>query len=279
MYEAASILADYRMQAIGGMAGAWDMWNLQMVPKLLANCGSWVGSLQRHYNALDYLQNQYCRLVYASPDSTPLPLLKSEAGLLGFKHRNWAEKICLVTRILHMHMDEENYTRDILEEQLKNGWGGLTEEVTAICKEVGLPDGCKEYLDRKEVQEAMLHHHLIDLKQEMKGLTKLDRISNNECRYMQSYMLDKSLEDSRLEFRWRTCMLDCRAWMPGKYAGARACPHCPAGRESGEVETGEHWLTCEAYSELRQGLNPELCVKDRLKYLRLVQLVRIELEK
>jgi hypothetical protein len=67
--------------------------------------------------------------------------------------------------------------------------------------------------------------------------------------------------------------------MPGKYAGARACPHCPAGRESGEVETGEHWLTCEAYSELRQGLNPELCVKDRLKYLRLVQLVRIELEK
>jgi hypothetical protein len=100
-----------------------------------------------------------------------------------------------------MHMDEENYARDILEEQLKNGWGGLTEEVTAICKEVGLPDGCKEYLDRKEVQEAMLHHHLIDLKQEMKGMTKLDRISNNECRYMQSYMLDKSLEDSRLEFR------------------------------------------------------------------------------
>ena len=29
----------------------------------------------------------------------------------------------------------------------------------------------------------------------------------------------------------------------------------------------------------KQGLNPELCVKDRLKYLRLVQLVRIELEK
>ena len=32
VYEAASILADYRMQAVGGMAGAWDMWNVQMVP-------------------------------------------------------------------------------------------------------------------------------------------------------------------------------------------------------------------------------------------------------
>ena len=134
-------------------------------------------------------------------------------------------------------------------------------------------------MHRNEVQDAILHHHLIGLKKEMQGLNKLDRISNKDCRYMQSYMLEKSLGDSRLEFRWKTGMLDCRAWMPGKYAGARACPHCPAGRESGEVETGEHWLTCEAYSELRQGLNPELCVKDRLKYLRLVQLVRIELEK
>jgi hypothetical protein len=279
MYEAASILADYRMQAVGGMAGAWDMWNLQMVPKLLANCGSWVGSRQSHYNTLDDLQHQYYRLVYACPDSTPLPALRAEAGLLGFKHRVWTEKICLVTRILHMHKDEENYARDILEEEMKNDWGGLTEEVRTICREVGLPNGCKEYLDRKEVQDAILHHHLIGLKQEMQGLSKLDRISRKECRYMQSYMLEKSLEDSRLQFRWRTCMLDCRAWMPGKYGGARACPHCPAGRESGEAETGEHWLTCEAYRELRQGIDPELCDKDRLKYLQLVQLVRFELEK
>ena len=91
-------------------------------------------------------------------------------------------------------------------------------------------------------------------------------------------MLEKSREDSRLDFRWRTCKLDCRAWMPGKYAGARACPHCPAGSESQEAETGEHWLT-KAYSELRQGINPELCSKDILKYLWQIQLVRLELEK
>ena len=72
MYEAASILTDFRMQAVGGMAGAWDMWELQMIPKLLANCGSWVGSQQQHYNTLDDLQNLYCRLVYSCPDSTPL---------------------------------------------------------------------------------------------------------------------------------------------------------------------------------------------------------------
>ena len=56
-YEAAAILADYRMQAIAGMAGAWDIWEKMLVPKLLANCDSWVGSLQKHYNSLDSLQN------------------------------------------------------------------------------------------------------------------------------------------------------------------------------------------------------------------------------
>ena len=105
-------------------------------------------------------------MVYACPDSTPLPALRAEAVLLplGFKHRVWTEKICLVTRILHMHKDEENYARDILEEEMKNDWGGLTEEVRTICREVGLPNECKEYLDRKEVQDAILHHNLIGLK-------------------------------------------------------------------------------------------------------------------
>ena len=28
MYEAAAILTDFRMQAVGSMAGAWDMWEM-----------------------------------------------------------------------------------------------------------------------------------------------------------------------------------------------------------------------------------------------------------
>ena len=70
-------------------------------------------------------------------------------------------------------------------------------------------------MHRKEGQNAILHHNLTGLKQEMQGLSKLNRISNKECRYMQSYRLEKSLQDSRLEFRWRYFLQDCRAWMPG----------------------------------------------------------------
>ena len=279
MYEAAAILSDFRMQAVGGMAGAWDMWEMQMIPKLLANCGSWVGSQEQHYNTLDALQNLYCRLVYSCPDSTPLCSLRAEAGLLGCKHRIWTEKVVLVTKIIHQNIEGENYAQEVLLEQYKNGWGGLTEEVVQICKSVGLRNACEVFLTRAEVKEAILYHHLSILKEEMKGKKKLARICNEDCRKMQSYMNNKSLEDSRLEFRWRTSMLDCRAWMPARYGGMKACPHCPEGREAGEEESGLHWLTCQAYARVRQGLDPEYNIEDRIVFIRRVQLIRTELEK
>ena len=73
IYEAAAILEDYRMQAIGGMLGAWDIWEKAIVPKLLANCGSWVEIDSSTIKLLEETQNLYCRLVYArvQPQSQP----------------------------------------------------------------------------------------------------------------------------------------------------------------------------------------------------------------
>ena len=39
IYEAAAILKDYRMQAIGGMMGAWDIWEKSIIPRLLLIVG------------------------------------------------------------------------------------------------------------------------------------------------------------------------------------------------------------------------------------------------
>jgi hypothetical protein len=78
--------------------------------------------------------------------------------------------------------------------------------------------------------------------------------------------------------RSRTGMLDCRANMGRRYSG-KTCPHCQAGREDGEIESSLHWLSCEAYSELRAGMDPELNLDHRVVYLRRVQLHRMELEK
>ena len=63
---------------------------------------------------------------------------------------------------------------------------------------------------------------------------------------MKSDMLRKSLQDSRLEFRYTMSMLDLRAY---------------------------------AYARVRHGLDPKGDLDNRIKFFWRVQLIRIELEK
>ena len=185
--------------------------------------------------------------------------------------------MCLVTSVLFKHSEEENYARELLQEQLAMGWGGLTREVEEICSTIGLPNACQQFISREKVLENIKLSSLRKLKLDMEGLSKLEDIKNQDLRKPQKYMEMISLEDSRLEFRWRTNMLDNRGCMGKKYP-SKACPHCPEGRQEGVEETSSHWLTCEAYKELRHGSDPELVLKDRMIYLRRVQELRKVLE-
>ena len=279
MYETKAIMEDYQMQAMGGMAGALDIWECAILPSLLANCGSWVGMTKKVSNILDDTQNMYLRMMYSCPPSTPLPTLRTSAGMLGMETRVWLEKICLVTRILHTSEDKDNHCREVLEEQLRQGWPGLTAEVQEICLKVGLPDATKMYLNRKEVAKSMEYHSMKVAKDEMGEKQKCRHLKNKDLRKMQSYMLRKSLSDSRIEFLWQTDMIETRTTMKGKYLKNQYwCPHCSEGRSIGAQETPSHLLTCSAYLDLRLGTDPELVEADRATYLRKVISRRKELE-
>ena len=76
-------------------------------------------------------------------------------------------------------------------------------------------------------------------------------------------------------------MLDSRVTMKGKYKFSRfpvCCLHCPEGRSVGVPESPAHCLECSAYRDLRQGVDPELVMKDRCNYLRKVMEKRKKLE-
>ena len=231
---------------------AWNIWEKSIVPSLLANCGSWVAISKTALKTLNSLQNLFCRLIYSCPDSTPIPALRGEAGLLDMEHRIMMEKVCLVTRVMNLREEEEDsYAKEVLKEQLAMGWEGLTQEVVDICKNIGLPNACSEFIYREEVAEAVLYSHLQNLKNDYE-MEKLRHLKNADIRHMQNYMKRVSLEDARLEFKFRVGMLDNRANMGKKYK-SKACPHCPAGRQDGVVETSLHWLECEAYKTFRYG--------------------------
>ena len=188
------------MQTIGGMAGAWDLWERAILPSLLANCGSWVGIGNKTYKTLNELQNTYLRMIYSCPPSTPLLALRTQAAMMDCEHRIWVEKASLVTRILHSSQGEDNLCREILEVQLAMGWPGLTREVQEICKTVGLRDVTEKYLAREEVINYIQYHDMKCAKEKMEPLEKCRAIRYRECRFVQPFMYKKSLEQIRLEF-------------------------------------------------------------------------------
>ena len=44
----------------------------------------------------------------------------------------WLEKVCLVTSVLFKNSEEENYARELLQEQLAMGLGGLTKMLPSL---------------------------------------------------------------------------------------------------------------------------------------------------
>ena len=61
--------------------------------------------------------------------------------------------------------------------------------------------------------------------------------------------------------------------MKGKYRKDEyECPHCFEGSQPGgsSLETSDHLMVCSAYSDLREGINPDLVLEERASYLRQV---------
>jgi hypothetical protein len=92
--------------------------------------------------------------------------------LLDIQHRVWLEKICLVTSVLFKNSEEENYARELLQEQLAMGWGGLTREVEEICSTVGLPNACQQFISREKVLENIKLSSFRKLKLDMEGISR-----------------------------------------------------------------------------------------------------------
>ena len=91
--EAAAIVEDFRMQVVGGLMGAWELWNLATVHSFLKNCGVWTEIEDKTVYKLEDLQESYVRRVLQVPVSTPKVSLRSETGLLSMKCRICTEKV------------------------------------------------------------------------------------------------------------------------------------------------------------------------------------------
>ena len=122
---------DYRMQVVGGILGALDIYNTCIVHSLLNNCSVCVDIQEKSVKQLDALQSMFVKTLLHLPDSTSALDLRAIMGMLRLQWRIWDEKLLLVLAI--RRMEEQTLARDIFEQQLAEGLPGLTEEAARIC--------------------------------------------------------------------------------------------------------------------------------------------------
>ena len=152
---------------MGGCQSALDLYEACIVSSLLSNAGTWVEISDESVKLLDKLQDTFEKVLFALPASAQGASLRAALGLVGMKWRVWEAKIALLQAI--RSREEGWLAKEVMEEQTEMGWPGLSSEVTAICKEVGLPDAATEEVSKDHYKKAIQYHHVKALKLELKG--------------------------------------------------------------------------------------------------------------
>ena len=57
--EIGSIVEEYQMQSLGGLAAAWELWERALIPSLLSGAATWLGDCKEAFGLCDKLQNFY----------------------------------------------------------------------------------------------------------------------------------------------------------------------------------------------------------------------------
>ena len=279
IYELRALIEDFRMQVIGGMEAAIDIYESCIVPSLLSNASTWMEVQKHTEERLDALQDLFGRVLLQIPQSTPKLAARAALGLLGMKWRVWEAKVLLVVAI--REQEEDCLAKEILDEQVRMDWPGLAKEVKKICQEVGLPDATdpNTRLQRETVNEAIRINHHQHLKEDMRG-KKLEKMKTTDMRHRRNYT-KLSVEECRMAFRLEVFQFECRANMPTKYRRDLRCRACGPGlgeqqeqgeqqegeqeqgeqdqgeqEQGGQVEDQDHLEVCPGYSELWEGLSP-----------------------
>ena len=115
IFEVQSIIEEFKMQAIGGMMAAWELWEPALLPSLLSGAGTWVGCTAKEEERCDKLQYLFWRVMFRVPESCPRIALRAATRMIDMKHRIWQMKLLLLKRIKKQGTD--TLCGRILEEQ------------------------------------------------------------------------------------------------------------------------------------------------------------------
>ena len=147
-----AIIDDYRMQRIGGIVAAFEIWEMAVIPSLLNNSESWTEISSQTMEDLEDLQFLFIRTILETGKPTSRIALLWETGLLGMEERISKRKLEFIDHI--KESDENTLVKKVFNEQLKQEWPGLIQECDKLCEDLELPKVSKNKLSKRDINKG-----------------------------------------------------------------------------------------------------------------------------
>ena len=135
--ETIAIVEDSRLNRLGGLKCAKQIWELAILPSLLNSAETWPIQDLKIQKSLEDFQSSLYRGLLSVPKSCPLPSLTYESNSWLMKYRVYS-KVLNFAKHIHCQNEETNLSKQILTEQIANEWPGLAKQAISICKELNI---------------------------------------------------------------------------------------------------------------------------------------------
>ena len=149
-------------------------------------------------------------------------------------------------------LDEEDLANEVLQEQRKHSWPGLSKEAENIANDLdidGLYDGHiskKEF--KRKVRDAIEKCNDAEIKKDMESYKKM-KIMEEETNKNNKFIKKEDISNGRILFRHRSEMYESKGNYKQRYKDTNLlCDSCES-----EVDDYLHVLYCSSYKELRDG--------------------------
>ena len=274
--EVIAIIEDSRVNRLGSLKFAVDIWELVIVPALLNNGEVWSFLDKKVQTTLEDIQSHFVRGLMAVPKSCPRPALAYEANLLKMKYRLYKKSLNFLK---HLHsLDDSTLAKQILSEMINNDWQGLYKDVQSACQELNVshtlfdPEVSK-YKFKKYVKSVCRTQNDAELYSEIKEYKKMKAIQDEICKG-NKYFFQENLYNARVIFRFRVELTESKMNFKNKYeykCEKYMCDSCQS-----EIDENTHVLFCHSYKNLRDGLDMNND-RDLAQYLQKVMNIRMKL--
>jgi hypothetical protein len=225
-------------------------------PVLLYNASTWFETSKKTINKLENLQHILQRCLLGVPNSTPIPAMCWDLGMVSIEHQINEMKLLFLHYVTGL--DVNVLAKEILETQKSLNFPGLVPEARNLITCYGLPNIIDQSVViskqkwRNLVKNAIREKYEEELKSKFIGSKLKNGPFKSENFEKKKYIDEMNLVDSRTNFRMRSNMLNVKMNQKSNPTYANKLWKCDSCQN---LDTQSHLMWCPAYAGLREGLD------------------------